>query len=502
MSWKSRFRITWLLFFFVVLSACSGPPTQLAPTPFPTAGAPEGVTVEGPLTLTISEIANSLGLYEDAQVIVTGRLQRQPLLVCDSDPQPSPASWALTDDGAILLASEFDQQIRTLLPDNLTMTVEGRLRRWEGPVGCGKQAQQREVWYLEASRILSPRTLTQATLTPSGLEPAATEIAAVIVTEAPGETLTVTELPTAALTPVDVPAATPTTDGSVTQPTPEPSVTPESPVDEPTPPTAPVLTPSATVTGTITATPGAGTPTTTPAPDAATATTAAGLATATTSVGQVVDKGYIDEVEGDFPAASLASGQIHSWTVDIYEDEPFDIKVIAPVPGDIALSLIRDGQTIIDRQNQSPAGSAEVLAIDGQPEGTYELRVQTVDGRASEYIMVLSFEDDFQLELMGFLASGAPRNNVTLNSETSHYWNFTAAAGNRITITVTPDALSDAYVYLYGPGGVEIDQFDDGDVGEVEVVEYTVTGSGLHTIVIEDLESEEMVYSILVTIQP
>jgi hypothetical protein len=487
-----------LLGIFLLLSVgCAAPNQPAAPTPFPTAGSATSTIPAGPATVTISEVTNALGLYQDTPIIVTGRLKRLPLLVCDSEPRPSPATWSLTDEGGVLLAAGFDQQVRQLLPEDLTMTVEGRLRRWEGPVGCGKQAQTQEVWYLDTSRILSPRTLTQATLTPAGMvEAGGTEIA-LLPTEMPSEFTATPELPEV---PVEEPSPTPIE--QQTFPTDAPTVPPEAP---PTvgPETTPLGTPAATVqagatisgtatvTGTVTATPGPGTP-----------TVPSGVATATTTAGQIVDRGDVLDVEGDFPAGSLGAGETHSWTIEIYEEDVYDVKVIAPLPADIVLSLWRDGQPVINRQNQAPPGTTEVMSISGQPEGTYQIHIQTEAGRSADYIMLLSIPDDYELDLRGFLAPGAPRNNINLPEEMIHYWVFTAAAGNRITLTVTPDAGSDPYLTLYGPGAIYIDEMGESEIGEAEVMEYTVETSGLHIVTVENLELSPMVYTILLSIQP
>lgn len=477
--------------FLLLAMGCAGPQQQ-APTPFPTAGTPQNTPVVGPTTLTLQEVADSLGLYEDALIVVSGRLKRQPLFVCDSEPHPSPATWALTDDGAALLAGEFDQQVRQLLPEDITMTVEGRLRRWNGPVGCGKQAQPQEVWFLEASRILSPSPLTQATLTPTGFDEGSTDITQVTPTEMTSDTQPTLEPTIESLEPV------PTPDEAIE--TPQVQQTVEATETVPTPEDTSLVTPEAPTEGTLTAgtatvTPGVGTPSATPP-------TANGTATATSGPGQVVDKGDVYDVDGEFPAATLGPGEIHSWTLELSEDEIYDVKVIAPIPADIVLSFYRDGQPLVDRQNTAPAGTAEVLAIRDQPIGDYEIRVQTEAGRSTEYIMLLSTPIDYELSSLGFLASGAPRANINMSEGEYHYWNFTAAAGNRITVTVTPGSDTSPFLTLFGPDGVEIDGAGDGEPGEPVVFEYTIEQDGLHTLSLEEYSAAEMTYTITLSIQP
>lgn len=503
MSQKPLVAIAFIAVVILSLAGCSGSAARTAPTPFPTAGTLENTPNADPMTLSLSELTGALGRYEDATVIVSGRLRRQPLLVCDSDPNPSPATWSLTEDGTVLLASQFDQQVRQLLPEDVTMTVEGRLRRWEGPVGCGKQAQTQEVWYLEASRILAPSPLTQATLTPGALamggDDADIEVTPVVDEGQPTPAVIVTEP-----SPESADPTSPPTEAVATEPAQQPTETPDiSATAAQTPLPLTVITATAaissttTVTPTPSATPGPGTPTVTPDISGGTATVPA-----TTGPERLVDKGYVDDIEEEFPAGTLGSGETHSWTVEIFEEDIYDVQVIAPVPADIILSLYRDGQPVINRQNRSPSGMAEIMEISDQPEGVYEIRIQTENGQPAEYIMVLSIPGDLEVNLLGFVAPGAPRSNVTLPETTSHYWNFTAAAGNTVTITVTPEGQGDAYIYLFGPGGVFITDLDDEGEGTAEVLEYTVETSGMHTIVVEDLSSDEMVYSLLLTTQP
>lgn len=490
-------RLLALLLFAMLLGAgCTTSREQLPPTPFPTSGPVQITPTAGEATLTIGEVASALGLYRDAPIIVSGRLRRQPLLVCDSEPHPSPATWSLTDDGAVLLAARFEDQVRQLLPEDLTMTVAGRLRLWEGPVGCGKQAQTQEVWYLEVSRILSPSPLTQATLTPEGFAVGVTEIAEVQPTESLGDGLTpefATEEPTPDLTePTATSAPEVAFPTAQTAPTLAPTeVTPAlsgTPLTTPTAATTVVAT--ATLAGTATETPGPGTPTATSA-----------VATSTTAAGQVTQMGDVYDVEGDFPTGTLSPGEVHSWTLEIFEGELYDIKAIAPVPANVTLSLWRDGQALIDRQNISPAGSPEVMVIGNRPEGMYEIRVQTDASSSTQYMMVLSIPGDYEQDLLGFLAPGAARSNVTLPEVTYHFWNITAAPGARVTITVTPNALADPFITLYAPDGGYAADVDVGFAGDVEVLEYTVEQGGLHTILVEEIDGNEMQYSIVLAVQ-
>jgi hypothetical protein len=170
------------------------------PTPFPTPESTVTIASQEPVEVTVSELATNPGLYEGATLRVTGRYRRQPLLVCDADPHPSPATWGLAEEGLTALASGMDQQLRSLLPEDLTMTAEGRWRRWQGLVGCGKSAQAQDFYYLEVGRVLSPSPLTSITLTP-GPGQEATEIVQIPPPITPTLTLTPTLSVTEEATP-------------------------------------------------------------------------------------------------------------------------------------------------------------------------------------------------------------------------------------------------------------------------------------------------------------
>ncbi|HMT19928.1 MAG TPA: hypothetical protein PKE20_01560, partial [Promineifilum sp.] len=178
----------------ILLTACGGR-NATSPTPFPTTG-PQATTLgNAPVPLTVAELMAAPGLYRDAVIQLTGRLRKQPLIVCDSELHPSPGGWGLAEEGVLALAGGFEQQVRSLLPDDLTMSVEGRWRLWEGLVGCGKQAVRQELWYLEVGRILSPSPITQVTLTPGG------EVAISAITNTPSSDNLGSTVPEAPPTP-------------------------------------------------------------------------------------------------------------------------------------------------------------------------------------------------------------------------------------------------------------------------------------------------------------
>jgi hypothetical protein len=495
-------RLACLLVLLLPLLVACGLGGSPAPTPFPTAAGTPSPTASGPVALTVAELAAAPGLYVDTVVQVSGLFRKQPLLVCDAEPHRSPAAWGLAEEGLLAPAGGYDQQVRSLLPEGLLMTVEGRWRRWEGLVGCGKAAVTREVWYLDVARILSPSPLVQVTLTPGvggGDEPG-TAVAEVT------PTLESDVLPTEdpSLFPTPLPeeefATSPADDFPIATeeafPTVPLDVTAEStPINGlPTPggtPTLGTTTPGATGTPTVTGTPATATPTITGTPPTATPTT--------TGSGQVTSKGDLRNLEGEFTTTTLAAGATDSWQMEIFEDETYTVYVQAPAPADIVVTLLKDDQVIVDRQNTAAPGAPETItAPGGAVEGLYELRVATSNGAATDYAVVLVPDPETVYTVNGMIAPDLPRNGVAMTGDVSHFWFFTATAGDDVTITAEPNG-GDLNVELYGPDGNYLDEFDDGFDNEADTVEWSVETNGLHAIVIYEWDGASITYDLTMT---
>lgn len=499
---------TLLLGLLLILAGC-GSGNTLSPTPFPTIGPTATLAGTGPIRLNVTELMSAPGLYRDVQVQLTGRLRKQPVIICENELHPSPATWGLAEEGVLALAGGYDMQVRSLLPDDLSMTVEGRWRRWEGLVGCGKQATQREVWFLEVGRILTPSPLTQVTLTPaSGIEIVeVTAVATLPITPTLegeiGDTSPVT-VTIESETPESLPGfPTPTVDLFLF-PSPE-VVSPTDPIG-----TLPGITPPSSLTGTPplggSGTPGSQltlTPGGTPSPTTS-GTPPLTTPTATTpSSGQVVPKGNLyDEMFGDFITSSLAGGTIDSWEVDIFEDESLYIYVVAPNPADIILSVLKGGQPIVNRQNTAPAGSPEFInnpALQG--EGIYEIQVLTTGGVSTDYALTFYTDPEIAVIFPGIITPGQPRSAVQLQPGSYQYWFFVGNAATDVRINLIPLGNEDPAVYLYGPDGEEIQSADDGFEGDEEIMEATLEISGLHAIGIEELYGESLTYDLVVTVE-
>lgn len=501
-------RFVWLLLsLLLLLAACRGRAGG-APTPFPTAAATPSPTASGPIALTVTELAAAPGLYLDALVQVTGVFRKQPLLVCEAEPFRSPATWGLGEEGLLVLAGGYDQQVRGLLPEGLLMTAEGRWQRWEGLVGCGKSAVTREVWYLNVGRILSPSPLTQVTLTPGG----------------PGTA--VAEAPTLEAAP----PLTPTEDFSFPTPVSEesPTAEPTFPVDDfPAPteellPTASLPTPDNLETPTLSvtaasetpgtpgtpgtpATPGTGTPTVTGTPPTATPTVTGTPPTATPTTpsgpGQIITKGSWDDFYEGFVVTTLAAGTTDRWDQEVFAGETYTIYVIAAQPADLVVSLLREDQTIINRQNTAAPGVPEIIAASNiTGEGDYQVHVTTANGAAADYAILSGTDEEFPTSITGYITLGTPRTGVQMPENATHYWFFTAAAGDEVTIVLDP-TNGDFYFDLYDAEGESVDSMDAGGEGETETLNATLATSGLYAISLAEIDGIATTYNLSVTRQ-
>lgn len=453
------------VFFFIAVvlftSGCAGARSPI-PTPFPTSEPTGTIVPSGPVVLSVTELLNAPGLYLDTVVQLTGRLRKAPLVICDSDYYPSPASWGLGEEGLLAAAGGFDDQVRTLLPKDLTMTVEGRWRRWEGMVGCGKQAQRQEVWYLDVNRILSPNPLSLITLTPpSGIEISAVTTEATLPAAGGDDEGEVIE-------PL-LPEATPV----LTEPTRLPEDYPGLPGVESSPIIPPFETPTID---------------TAPYPGQAEATvppSGTGTPQASEGPGGIVDKGSIDDAISDnLVISSLAAGTTDSWRYQVQQgDEGLYLYAIAPPPADIILSIYKDGQAIINNQNIAPAGSPETLhAPQLRGPGTYEIRIATSGETATAYGLTIYNDPILPVTIGGMIAPGSPRNSVPLPAGATQFWFFTANAGDVVAIRLKPKGEQDAAADLYDPNADYIVSIDNTDEGIEEYREVKLSTSGLHAI--------------------
>lgn len=491
-----------LLTGFLLLVACTGSKTQATPTPFaPTHTPPAGRQGGAPLDVSLTELAAAPANFDGVQIRLTGRYRPLPSLICSTRRYQSPATWALASGELSAQMSGFDAQLRRLLPPDLTMTVVGTWQQWQGPVGCGKQAVTRQIWFLNVTEIVSPNPLTMVTLTP-GTPGEETEVAEITATP----TLDgVDAPPPTAVTPTDSAQPTPTGDDDLATPTlsaypVETAVTPtptsdESGNDDDDDDASPTPTSSATSDSGATAT-------ATPTSGSATNPTAAPQASATPDFNEEI----IDALSSFFPGfGQLEQDEIHIWTFDLFTGDEFTISVAAQPEIDVLLSVYDpDGQALVAAQNNAPAGQVETITnVTAGSNGEYELHIRSTNGAPGHYAIILS-DNSFSIRSRSILAYGEI-NNVSLSEDTDDIWYFYGEAGDNVTITIDPsDNQADFLILLSGPTstGYLADVDDTGAGQNEQISNYILPGNGMYVIQVGEIDFAAAAYQIRLTRNP
>lgn len=448
-----------------------------------------------PLSVEIVQLQRAPEAYEDTLVRVRGRYRRSPIVVCDGVARVSPATWRLEQDDAEVGAGGFESLVQNLLPSGMTITVDGVWRSWRGPVGCGKDAPQQSIWYLQVTNIVSPSPVARVTLTPPGGVPV----------ETPNQTdATPVDVPTPSATePLETPpgaataASTPTRAATNTRAASTPS---DGETPSPTPTTddddadSGTLEPTATTNGTITAT--------VTAESGATATATATLSASATPGGTVLDRGSIDYQT--LHGGHLESDETHSWQFSVQSGDVITISVAARAGSDIALSVLDPAGRRVVQQNDSPAGAIEQIAgIEAEGSGGYRLVISEVSANETYYsLMVVNNNDSeyYPVTFPGLLEYGRSASD-NIEADTDHIWFFFGNSQEVVTINVSPTDQSDLVMYLFDPEGnaLEEDIDDAGSGGAEQLLNYRLQSTGIFAILVGEDNFNEASYSILVS---
>lgn len=422
--------------------------------------------------------------YDGDLVEIVGRLSFRPRTPCDGEAQESPAAWQLAADNATIPVGGFDEQVRLLLHEEQTMRVVGRWMRWQGPVGCGSDAQQEQFRYLAVTRILWPNPLTHATLTPMAIDGSAAVAAEVSPTDdaIPESTGTPTSTMTTAPTAnAATPTATPSPNNGAPQPTAINSATPSilsSPTASPAPGT-PSATPSATPTAAAT-----------PSSHTATPTQPATFT--------LINQGQIDPEA--LAAAALKPLEIHSFSFTMDDLNEVSIAVAGEPGLDLVITVLDEFGSQVSATDNQPAGKIERIENLSLAQGNYTIQVQGQTGQSGSYMIMLLFADSYTYSFMDMIVYGQTASGTT-NEENDHFWLFYGETGDVITIMAAPNDSGDLFLELYGPSAEIVSDFvDDGWEGEPEILSgFTLTNSGLFAIRVGEYNFNPMSYQLVVT---
>lgn len=470
---SQRHVVVAILLAFLVLAGCR-PPADVMPTPFGQA-PPLLPAADRVSPARLADLVNNPSAYENLVVQVSGEYGRVPQLVCRAQLHRPPGAWLLKSGDIQVRAAGYEGVLRPAAGQDVTLTVEGRWLRWRGLVGCGKEARQQEIWYLDVTRILSPNPLVFVAPAPgeavADLPPTPIAETPPIEEEEPEERPELPEPPpeeeddepaaTATPTPTPTPTATPDDEDDEDDeaderltgtPTPTPTATPDEPPGD---------LPDQTPTPTFTPVPGQ-TATPTPAPSA---------------------QGRLEPelvVKG-----SLAAGAVHLWEFELDAPDTATISV-APHPDlNVALTLLGpDGQVIVDNQDNASTGRTESVGdVELPAAGIYQLLIRRVSGQAGAYAAVMLLSDSYTIVFPGSLRYGDSA-TVTMAAESDHMWHFPGTAGDSITIIITPQDNSDIFFALYGPDMSSlVGLVDSGGPGEAEgLINFTLPSTGFYSI--------------------
>lgn len=200
----------------------------------------------------------------------------------------------------------------------------------------------------------------------------------------------------------------------------------------------------------------------------------------------------------DLVISSLAAGTADHWTMDLAAGDMVTITVAPGNSADIVLSVLDSSDLIlVDQQNLSPAGEVETISnLKITNPGIYSLLIETVQGKQTDYALMIMDQDSYSFVFRGTLFANDSRSD-TLPAYVDHFWFFNAQSGETVSFTITPDSIGDAYVELYDPAGLRVMTIDDTGQGEAESLQnYAITIGGLYSIRVAEFEFEAMDYQI------
>lgn len=482
------------LFLGFLLSACrsTGATSEPTPTAFPQETPSLRITTTAPIPISLDYLAANPDFYVGATLHLTGQFRRLPVLACEGESYPSPATWGLEADGSLANASGMDAQLRSLLDEEQLITVEGRWLKYEGPVGCETNLQDQTIWYLSGDRVLDPHPLVRSLVTPIGEAPLPTATAELpMATIEQGEQTTMTAPAPPATTATAVPSLTPVSAAT-------------SPIITATANITPV--PSATEVGNLATPTFSANLTQTVQPNGSPSPTPGGSATVTvtpgasaTPSGALVDKGNLDPE--DLTISTLGAGTIDRWQLNLSAGDAITITVAPASTADIVFSVLDSGGvSLVSEQNLAAAGEVETVTnLNITDPGIHDLRIRTEQGTQTDYALMIMDADSYSFIFRGTLPENSTRSDA-LAADNDHFWFFTAQGGESISFSITPESGKDPYIELYDPGGARMRTIDDSGESEVESVDnFTLPDSGMYGIRVAEFDFLPMSYQIVLT---
>ncbi|GMQ79247.1 MAG: hypothetical protein BMS9Abin02_1815 [Anaerolineae bacterium] len=513
MAPTTRGLIVLCLVIIIAISACQSEEQEpVLSSPAATiAGKPLQPVSVSPITLVRNPSA-----LEDQYIELAGNYKQLPIQVCAGESHSSPIGWHLATGDLEIPASGFEQQLRDLGEDGLPLVVEGRWKQWEGPVGCGRRVPVQQIWYLAVTEIISPNPLT-------AVQKEAGEVA-----EVPGSVVDITAAPpVVTVISLATDTAVPVIQTATAQPYPIAinSVTPElqgSPTEAATPGPSITSTPAISITGTgtqertgpVTETPesnqsptsgatGTATPTGTPtlSPSATPISNGTEAPTRTATPTETSEDILLYE---NIISSVVEAGAVKRWDFIGSENDITTISLAPELGLDVAIELISpDGATLVTQNEGGPGETETIDQITLNSFGTYGIRVKSMNNSDGGFALALS-----DSESEAFLVYVAVLNLGTSGTEdvpagTDHLFAFQGSAGDRVTFEVESVTASNMVLYLYSPGGDELEFIDDDESSTIgaqeKLTSYPLPTSGMYTFRVGEWDFNAASYQYSIT---
>jgi hypothetical protein len=473
----------------------------------------EGVVPQPAISVEIQELLDNPDRYEGAYLEVEGEYSQLEDTECDTKLQGSPAGWALRNsEGKKIFAAGAADLLQQAKLTGLILNVRGRWLRWQGPIGCGRDAETKAILYLDVSHFSSPNPIGRVDASPATEQSAQEGDEAISPVQSETGELPLEENPERGENSSTTPGA-PTSvneEVSTTEPITVRPITPTQLVTtvrfEPTESSTLEVAPERTVSPVpIGATDAAvNTPeqaTNTPAPS--NSTTAAiptsesdVMSSATSRSLSFSDEETLET--GSLETAMLNSREIHRWPLVITNTNAITVNVASEIDLDVSISVRDPSGNTIAQQNDAHNGNPEVLGGVLLPSaGTYDIVISSANEVSGEYAILVNDIESYTFVFNGTLESGDLRSGI-IRSQRDHFWSFTCMAGGRLSATVVPKDNSDLFMRLFGPDDkILIQLHNESGAGESEqLVSFSLADTGFYSLVIGELNFGPSAYEI------
>jgi hypothetical protein len=433
------------------------------------------------LPLGLAELIEEPDKYEGNHLQLNGALERAPAMDCDTKTRGIPASWILFDGESEIPVAGLSTELNRAASGISSTILEGRWVKWQGPHGCGRSAETVELWYLDAYRVVSPNPIALVPVISQNTDQITGNL---VVRSSPESSAEATVTATRPISPDEIGTPSPMAPTPIPQ-VDQPSVTETgtalhifTPVITPEL-IQPSLTPTQRSNG-VTSTSAPAATSTTPTPTMTVENTPS--ATVTTAAPLIIFRMELEV--SSIETGRLGVNEVHRWTHTITETRRLSVSVASDYFLDTSIKVIDPaGLTIVD-QNFTAEGLPEiVVGITLIEPGLYDILISSPSGDSGNYAILISDDESYPFIFQRTLLVG-DSGSAFMQQETDHFWHFTGAAGQAVTISVVPRDSSDLFLNLFGTDGVSLIRFhDETAAGEPEqLIGYILPDTGIYSL--------------------